>query len=312
MKRRRTNSSVLSKKASAVLTADLHIRADAPMCRQDDYIEIQFKKLEFIFELCQQNNCPLLIAGDIGNKSQWPNWLLEKVISIINGYDIKIIGIPGQHDLPERRLDYWHKSGCGVLHKAGVIEIIEEEFSYDNLCIFPFGYGREMKHNKNARDMDSIAITHLMVIENKPLWPGQEALKGNALLKKFPEYNLICSGDNHNPFVSEYNGRLLVNPGSMMRMSADQIDHKPRVYKWYAEENSVEAVYLPIEQGVVTRLHIEDKQERDKRMEAFVSRITDDFEVGLSFENNLKEYFRINRTKQSIKDKIFAAMEANL
>ena len=300
---------VQTKKATAILAADLHIRADIPMCRTDDYLRAQFDKLEFIFELCRKDDCPLLVAGDIGNKSQWPNWLLEKTISIINKYKIGIICIPGQHDLPEHRLDYWEKSGCGVLHRAATIELISEPILYHNIFrIFPFGYGNEISHCKLITPPLKIAIAHQMVIENKPLWPGQEAPKGNALLKKFPEYDLILTGDNHNPFVVEYQGRLLVNPGSMTRMTAAQIDRKPRVYKWYADANEVEAVYLPIEKGVVSRIHIENEKERDKRMEAFVSRMKDDFEISLSFENNLEEYFRINRTKKTIQNKVWAAV----
>jgi DNA repair exonuclease SbcCD nuclease subunit len=310
--KRRTNSSNSSKTADANLTADLHIRGDIPVCRTDNYLESQFKKLEFIFELCKQENAPLLVAGDIGNKSQWSNWLLEKTISLINKYNIDIICIPGQHDLPEHRLEYWQKSGCGVLHGGYSIFVIQEEqIINDKFILFPFPYGKKITSPKYDKDIPKIAITHQMVIENKKLWPDQIAPEGNALLKKHPEYSLILSGDNHFPFIAECHGRLLVNPGSMMRMTAAQIEHTPRVYKWFADTNTVKAVYLPIEKGVITRLHIEDKEIRDKRMDAFVSRMTDDFEIGLSFSQNMEEYFRANRTKQSIKDKTWAAMEVN-
>lgn len=299
----------ISKKGDAILAADLHIRADTPLCRTDNYLEAQFNKLNFIFDLCQKNNCPLLVAGDIGNKSQWLNWLLEAIINIIKVYNIDIICIPGQHDLPEHRLEDWQKSGCGVLHGAQAIKmLLEPKVFCFPFRIFPFGYGNQIKHQKPINRTSTIAMTHQMVIENKPLWPDQKAPKGHELLKKFPEYDLILSGDNHNPFVSEYKGRLLVNPGSMMRMTAAQIDHKPRVYKWYADTNEVEAVYLPIEKNVVSRIHIESKQERDERMETFVNRMSDDIEIGLSFEQNLKEYFNKNRTKKSIQDKVWRAV----
>jgi len=307
MRRTRTPQ---TKKATAILAADLHIRSDVPMCRTDDYLETQFSKLEFIFQICKNNECPLLVAGDIGNKSQWPNWLLEKVIALVNKYEIDIVGILGQHDLPEHRLDYWLKSGCGVLHSSMALFIIQGELTMDDICtLHPFSYGKQITDAQSKKKQLKVAMTHQMVIENKPLWPGQKAPKGNALLKKLPGYSLILCGDNHTPFVAEYDGRLLVNPGSMMRMTAAQIDHKPRVYKWFADTNTVETVYLPIKKSVVNRVHIEDKQERDKRMEAFVSRISSDIEIGLSFESNLEEYFNSNRTKESVRNKIWRAME---
>lgn len=299
-----------TRKANAILAADLHLRSDIPLCRTDDYLNAQFKKLNFIFDLCKENDCPLLVAGDIGNKSQWPNWLLEKIMSIINKYKIGIICIPGQHDLPEHRLEYWQKSGCGVLHEAGAIKMLSEPILYHNIFrLFPFGYGSEIKHIKKNDFKRFIAMTHQMVIENKPLWPDQKAPKGHELLKKFPEYDLILSGDNHNPFVAKYENRILVNPGSMMRMTAAQINYKPKVYKWYADTNEVETIYLPIEKNAVSRIHIEAEQERDKRMEVFVNRISDDIEIGLSFEQNLKEYFNKNRTKKSIQEKVWKAVE---
>lgn len=300
------------KKADAILAADLHIRADTPLCRTDDYLKTQWNKLNFIFNLCQENDCPLLVAGDIGNKSQWPNWLLEKIISIINQKNapINIICIPGQHDLPEHRLDYWQKSGCGVLDRSGSVFMIQEWQPINGgiFDLYPFPYRIEIVKPKTSR-CPKVAMTHQMVIENKPLWPDQKAPKGHELLKKFPEYDLILSGDNHNPFVTKYENRLLVNPGSMMRMTAAQIDHKPRVYKWFADTNEVEVVYLPIKKGVISRIHIEFKQERDKRMEVFVNRMSDDIEIGLSFEQNLIEYFNKNRTKKSIQDKTWRAIE---
>jgi DNA repair exonuclease SbcCD nuclease subunit len=302
-----------AKKANAILAADLHIRSDTPLCRnfnRDDYLKAQWDKLDFIFKLCKENDCPLLIAGDVGNKSQWPNWLLEVIINIIKVHDIEIIAIPGQHDLPEHRLENWQKSGCGVLHGARAIKMLLEPKALSlPFRIFPFGYGNQIKHQKPINRTPTIAMTHQMVIEDKLLWPDQKAPKGHELLKKFPEYDLILSGDNHNPFVAKYEGRLLVNPGSMMRMTAAQIDHKPRVYKLYADTNEVEAVYLPIEKGIISRTHIKTKQERDERMEAFVSRMSDDIEIGLSFEQNLEEYFNKNRTKKSTQDKVWKAVE---
>ena len=158
-------------------------------------------------------------------------------------------------------------------------------------------------------DMPMIAITHQMIIENKPLWPGQEALKGHQVLKKFPEYQLILSGDNHNAFVAEYKGRKLVNPGSMMRAFADQENHKPRVYLWWAETNEIEAVYLPIEQGVISRTHIEVAQDRKNRNKAFIERINEDVEIALSYENNLENYFNKYRTEKKVKEKTWGAVE---
>ena len=289
-----------------ILTSDWHIRADTPQCRTDDFTEAMWKKVQFINDLATEHDIPILLAGDLSHRPQWPNWLIEKFMSIIS--DVEIIAIAGQHDLPGHNLEAIPQSGFGVLMRAGYITTPMPTTMLNNKSLPPwiagFSYGTEI-----TKTDSSVAMTHQMVIEDKPYWPGQVASSAKSLLKKFPGYKLILSGDNHQSFVVEYEGRLLVNPGSMMRSTADQIDHRPRVYLWESKTNSVEAVYLPIEQGVIDRSHIDTKKEKDARIEAYTTRLSERYEVGLSYEENLKAYFEENRTRQQIKDRIWEACE---
>ncbi len=315
-------------KADAILSADIHIRPDIPECRTDNFFAATEKKIDFIIDLSSEHLCPILAAGDLGNfplNSGWPTWLLRWTINKLK--KTVFVSIFGQHDLPNHRLDLWEKSGAGVLEAAGAIQTIGAVVEGDKILpchlpiqipstkfmIVPFPYGSEIKElgwgtEYEKPDIPMIAITHQMVIENKPLWPGQKAPRGHQLLKKFPEYNLILSGDNHNAFISEYEGRLLVNPGSMMRTTADQEDHKPRVYLWYAESNEVVPVYLPIEQGVISREHIEMADERSDRMDAYMARVREDVEIQLSYEDNMGRYFEKFRTERPVKAKVVEAM----
>jgi len=284
-----------------ILTSDWHIRADTPQCRTDDFTEAMWKKVQFINDLATEHEIPILLAGDLSHRPQWPNWLIEKFMSIIS--DIEIIAIAGQHDLPGHNLEAIPQSGFGVLSRAGYLNSTLHLFATVTTIAF-FSYGKKIK--KTEAD---IAMTHQMVTKGKSEWPGQVSSSAKSLLKKFPDYKLILSGDNHQSFVVEYEGRLLVNPGSMMRSTADQIDHRPRVYLWESKTNSVEAVYLPIEQGVIDRSHIDTKKEKDARIEAYTTRLSERYEVGLSYEENLKAYFEENRTRQPIQDRIWEACE---
>ena len=288
-----------------ILTSDWHIRADTPQCRTDDFTAAMWKKVQFINDLANEHNIPILIAGDLGHRPQWPNWLLEKFMSIIS--DIEIIAIAGQHDLPGHNLEAIPQSGFGVLIRAGYIQklITGKRHVIKDRRVVGFSYGEQIKKDKVA----SIAMTHQMVTEGKSEWPGQVASSAKSLLKKFPNYKLILSGDNHQAFVVKHEKRLLVNPGSMMRSTADQIDHQPRVYLWEAKSNSVVPIYLPIEQGVIDRSHIDTKKEKDARIEAYTTRLSERYEVGLSYEENLKAYFEENRTRQPIKDRIWEVCE---
>lgn len=290
------------KNPKAILSADWHIRADFPVCRTDDFQKAMWSKVDFILEEAAKREIPIWIAGDLGHRPQWPNWLLEKFMERINFYNVEIKVILGQHDLPEHNVQLYPKSGVGVLIQSDHLLLM----SPDGPDLFSFDYGEGISHNDCK---DGIAVTHQMVIEDKPEWPDQVADSAKSLLKKFPQYKLILTGDNHKAFVVEHEGRLLVNPGSMMRTTADQIDHKPRVYLWDGEV--VEPVYLPIEQGVISREHIDVVQERDSRITAYVDRLKTNYEIGLDFKENMVEHFKVNRTRKEIEGRVWEAMEEN-
>lgn len=309
--KRKQSSPVRNKKPTALLCADIHLRTTQPACRTDDFINAMCNKWLHILGISSEyGQIPILVAGDLGEKSQWPNWLERWFIYYANlGGPIYLV--PGQHDLPNHRLDLWEKSAIGVLEAAGSIQVLRAGCYIDPFQVTAFPYGEKFGPAHPIKNEINVAIAHMMVLEDKPLWPGQEADNAQTILRKYPDYDLILTGDNHNPFVSSYKRRLLVNPGSMTRHKADQINHRPRVYLWYAEDNTVEPVFLPIEEDVVSRVHIDTKEVRDERIELFVSHLKDDYEIGLDFEENVEEFFRANRTRKTIKDRTWEFIGGN-
>lgn len=302
--------------ADGILTADWHVRSSIPVCRTDDFMTAMWKKIKFIFDLSLEHQCPIYIAGDMGDKSTWSNsllvWFLRKMQA--NKF-YSIVLIPGQHDLPNHNLQNIDKSGMAVLCLASEkVEVITEpglgSGSNPNPDIFVYGFpfGTEIFEKNGDPEIFKVAMTHQLVIEDKPEWKDQVATSAKSLLKKFPGYNLILSGDNHKPFVVNFRGRLLVNPGSLMRTRADQIDHKPRVYLWYAGKNEVKPVYLPIEKDVIDRSHIDDKEERDGRVEAYVRHLKKNEDITFSFDDNMTAELKNNRIKAGVRDKIREAM----
>jgi DNA repair exonuclease SbcCD nuclease subunit len=283
-----------------------------------------WRKVEFVLRLAKQHGVPILIAGDIGLKPQWPSWLEEQFISLVRSFfpSVGIFAIPGQHDLPNHNLELWKKSSIGVLHAADAIvfwgvkndywpnayQAVDDSFLGHIFC-FPYGVEMiDLDRKKHVTADPTIAMVHTLVTEGEP----DEFLKGarsaRSMLNEFSGYDLIISGDNHKSFVTKHEGRLLVNPGSLMRTTADQVDHRPRVYLWYGQDNSVEPVYLPIDEGVISRDHIDDREERDVRIEAYVDRLSQEVEIGLSFESNLEAYFRANRTRNDVADKVWSSI----
>ena len=319
----------ISKKPDAILCSDIHLREDTPTCRTDDYQTAQWKKLAFIRHLQLEYNCIVLHGGDLFHHWKPSPQLLS--MAILN-LPAKFHTIYGQHDLPQHKFDLRHKSGIHTLATDSTLTVLEE-------CHYgqkPIKGSIVTRMTAKGEKIDTIPIQkimsqyiemggrnilvwHKMVWQGKKLWPDQVDPSAKRILKQYPDYDLIVTGDNHKPFVEEYTvylksdptkyvRRLLVNPGSMMRMTADQIDHKPRVYLWYADTNTVQPVYLPIESGVITREHITRTEERNDRIDAFISKLDTEWEASVSFEENLERFAKSNNVRQSVMDIIIKAI----
>lgn len=296
MKRTKQN-----KRPSAILCGDFHLREDQPVCRTDDHETAQWIKVDFIKALQKKYNCPVLHSGDLFNHWKPSPHLLSKTIEHLPE---QFWTIYGNHDQPQHNMELVYKSGIRTLFKAGKLKI----FPGVHWGTFPETY-KQLRVEQTEIKGKKILVYHIMTYQAKTPWPGCIDPMAGKLLRKYPEYDLILTGHNHKSFVEHYEGRLLVNPGSLTRHDADQINHKPRVYLWYAETNTVKPVYLPIEDNVISREHIERKEERDGRIEAFISQLDSEWEAEISFEENLKRFFSHNKIRDSVKDIVMNSIE---
>lgn len=302
-----------------LLSADWHIRSDVPENRIDDFLRAQEKKIDFILDMSNNYDCPIIVAGDIGDKSKWENWLLEKYVKKFKAHCQRIYVLPGQHDLPNHRLDKLSESGLGVLAASLAVRLLVAPMIYiQGNEIFPFPFGEKiLKIEEYQNKMygksggQNIAVIHQLISQSK-LWKEQENfISVKSLLKKFPCYDLIVSGDNHQSFVEKYKGRLLINPGSIMRSTIAQFNHKPKIYLWGAEDNEIEEIEIPVQlsEKVFDLSAMKKQDKRDERMSAFVESLKSDCRFKMSFQENLDVFLDSNKIEQGVKDKIFTALE---
>lgn len=293
------------KKADLILTSDWHLRETIPTCRTDDFWETQWKKVEFVSKLQHEHGCPVLHAGDLFHHWKPSPYLLSYTMAWLPD---NFNSIYGQHDLPQHSWENREKSGINTLSVAGTIKVLPGTH-FGQIPEKPSFEVHIPTHPIGSHEVRKILVWHKMVWQGKKPWPECTDPNAVALLKKYKEYDFILSGDNHKPFTEEYEGRLLVNPGSLSRQSADQIDHLPRVYLYHASDNTVDACYLPIDPKAVSREHIAKNEDRDGRVEAFISKLDGDWAAGMSFEENLKEFLQRNEVRDSVKDIIYKAIE---
>jgi len=290
----------------AILTADWHLRDTTPVCRTDDFEAAQWNKVRFIAGLQEKYNCPVIHSGDLFHHWKPSPELLSKTIENIPK---RFLTVYGNHDLPQHNMELAYKSGINTLKTAKALEVLD--FGYwdstpkpEDCLVF------EPRDFDNEYEMRRMNIWHVFTYTGGLPWPGCKASHAQKLIEKY-DFDIIVTGDNHKPFAIYSNDgkRLLVNPGSLTRQTADQIDFKPRVYLWDAIRNLVEPVYLPVEDGVISREHLEIKEQRDGRIDAFISRLELNFEMGFSFEDNLKEFFDKNSVRKSVRDIIYKSIE---
>lgn len=285
----------------AILTSDWHLREDTPTCFTGDFQKEQWDAVKFINHLQEMHECPVIHAGDLFHHWKPSPWLISQVLQFLPN---KFYTIYGQHDLPQHNWELRNKSGIQAIEMADRLSVLPrvhygqrpEDFQYpDKIGI------ENWLMLSNSRN---ILVWHHLTYQTKP-FPGAEGGMAAGILRKYPQFDLIVTGDNHQSFTEEYEGRLLVNPGNLTRQVADQKDFKPRVYLWYANTNTVTSVYLPIQEGVISREHIEVKEERDARIDAFVSRLTDEWDASLSFEDNIERFCEVNSVNPKVKEIIY-------
>jgi len=285
-----------NKKPSAILTADWHLREDTPVCRTDDFERAQWEKVEEVKQIQAAFDCPVFHAGDLFNHWKPSPNLLSKTIEHLPD---QFWTIYGNHDLPQHSLSLAYKTGIHTLVKAEKINILKS-------C--HWGEIPEQYSWRFYKD-STMLVWHVMTYQDKKPWPGCTDPSSAKLLRKYPYWNLILTGHNHKSFTEEHEGRYLVNPGSLTRQHADQSNHEPCVYIWYAMDNSIEKIILKHDTEVITREHIDNTKERDSRIDAFISKLDGDWQAGMSFEDNLEQFYQVNKIKTPVIDIIQKSLE---
>jgi len=296
-------------RVDAILSADWHIREDQPLCWNKDYFEAQSTSVRYIRDLQIKYRCPVLVAGDIFHK--WnPSHAL--VSWAIDNFPKETYVIYGQHDQPAHNPELISKSALNVLATCEAVKVCRESQLWSvvaNSFVYGLSYGDTTEIDINKSNFNALLL-HRMTYKKVLPFPGCKDDNGTKLMKELKGFDLILTGDNHKPFTISKGKRLLVNPGSMMRMTAGQIKFKPRVYLWNRRTNSVIPSFIPQEKDAIHRDYIEKKKEHEERISAFVSKMANDrSEIGLSFESNLKKFISTEKISKRVQKIIWSILD---
>lgn len=284
------------KNPNLILTGDWHLRENIPECRMDNFWETQWKKVDFIAKLQYTYNCPIVHSGDLFNSWKPSPYLLASTIAHMPK---QFYTVYGNHDLPQHSLELSNKCGIEVLKQSGHLTVLDGVHWKKEPGEITYDLGLKRK----------VLFWHVMTYTGGTPWPGCIDLRADEVLQKYNGYDLIVTGHNHKPFTAQWEGRLLVNPGSITRQKADQMNAQPCVYLWYEETNTVKPVYLPIDDNVVSKEHIKRKETHDERLYTFVQKLNGDWGGVIILEEHLRRLLLENEVRKEVEEIAYKAIE---
>jgi predicted phosphodiesterase len=281
-------------KPDFIITADLHLRETKPICRTDDFFITQLDKLDFLKALQREYDIPIYCSGDILD-----SWNISpSFISSLIDFMPKITTVWGNHDLPYHNLKNKEKSALWTLYKAGKVDFFKDgHWNQDlNDCS-----GIEINDRK-------ILFTHIMTWKNKKPFPQCNDLSTKNLLLKYDDFDCIVTGHNHQQFKDELDDRILINPGSFTIQSIAEL-HKPAVWLYYSETNTVKSIYLPFDESNITEIHKIKKENKENRLNAFIEKIGNDWEINLDFKKTISNIINKQNIDKRVEEIIMEGME---
>jgi len=308
-----------------ILLSDLHLTCNTPIARLDNIEETWKRKLKFILDYAKLNEMKILVAGDFFDRPR--DWrIVTEFLKLMEDYEgVTISSVFGQHDMYLYSKDRYSTS-LGVLIKTGMISELDitpwcfpiyrnnylKDFIHINeetIGIYGASWGQEIPDpNRNI----NILVIHKN-ISDAPLFPGHEYTGAELFLKSHPEYHVIICGDIHKRFFFQKNGRIIVNPGPLLRMEATDYNmtYDPAFPVLDIDTQSVEWVTIPHEpaEKVLSRKHIENKKETESMLDEFIKNVSVDHKITFSFKENLQEYLTNNNIPQDVKNIISKIME---
>lgn len=291
-----------------IITSDWHLMDKQPICRIDDFWITQWDKVFQIIILANKLKVPVYHAGDLFEHWKTSPYLLNQTINYFSKFKCGFYTIIGNHDQPAHNLEQMNKSGLQTLFNCKSINRLSDQIdwgtdlkNYEHKYIYYGGPDYKKKR--------SIVFAHLMTYKGTKPWPGCIDPECNELFDMFPDVDLIVTGHNHKTFTAKKGNQLLVNTGSLTRHKADQINHKPCVFLYNAIEHKLYKHYLKIKENVINREHIETKNRKDKRITAFIEKLSQGWDLDLSFDQNMEKVLSTEKIKNKIKKIIYEWMD---
>lgn len=303
----------------AVAISDLHLSLLQPACRADkNWMEVQAEYLNQVSSIAGKHDIPVLCAGDIFDRWNPPPELINFALENL---PTDMICVPGQHDLPNHRIDQMYRSGYGVLKRAGkIIDLSEDEnrglpVSYGgNLLFYAYGFGWNQKivpPTIKETDYPNVAVIHKYCWTADTGYPGApEENRCQQFEKPLKGYDFAVFGDNHQSFKKTYKstGTCVINCGCFIRRKSDEIPLEPKMSVLFGDGISSQQVKLDTTQD---KFHnkVKQREELAVDMRAFLETLEGLGEHGLDFRKAVINHLKTEEIDTAIKEMVLEALK---
>jgi len=307
----------MRKKIVAIACSDLHLTWKPPVARSEepDWLAAQARGLLEIGKLAEKHECPILCAGDVFDRWNAPvslvNWALS---NIPRGMDF--VAIPGQHDLPNHRMEDIERSAYWTLAKTEHLihlgDVTWNSFTTKDIYVQGFGWGQKLEPCTDTGTRLKIALVHEYIwIDTYTSYPGapdENRLDCSGGGKKYRGWDVVVYGDNHKGFLSERNCTKVLNCGTFMRRKTDEVNYKPCVGLIY-NTGLVERHFLDCSQDVIKRGAVEPDAGENLELKDFLESLTELGNSELDFHDTMKQALEGPDVSNRVKQLILEAME---
>lgn len=318
------------KHITLIVFGDRHNCEFAPASRIDDYNAAAEVKDAFIMQLAKDRKANAFIQpGDFWTDAdRKPSTeFVGRVAAKWLATGIPVIGIAGNHDLIGGDPSSLPKTVSGLLNACGLFKILAngEEYHITNgdidVCITGTSYHKEQDKPECVGDYIvsqkkgtcHIHLAHGML---SPCDLGPKIRHTTISAIESTAADVTICGHDHSGFgVVEQNGKLFMNPGSVLRMSCHEreFDRKPMVIVLTITQDGIkyEPILLPAEPAdkVLSR----DAVEAEKSKQQFSSEIRQSVERmklgGTAIEAILNDIYNRESVPPDVREEIKARIE---
>lgn len=237
-----------------VTMGDLHLSAQTPINRKDDYASASLRKLRQLIDYVNESADLLVVPGDFFDKPTAPVWYLNRVIAELSRLWRPAVIIPGNHDLPQHNLGVVRDCALWTLHSAEIISLFplgSHDFAPAEaggrwVTIHTCPFGCDPSTLKPVSGTCNILVAHIPVFEKAVPFYMLDGMTAGQLEAACPGFDWYLVGDIHEPAIVSNT----IVTGSMMRRTIAQADFRPAFWVIDTETQERQRVEFKIEEDI--------------------------------------------------------------